>query len=86
MMLNYKNEIFDHKDELYDCRNESKQNMIVLKDNECEYITTIGAVYLISILPLRHFEPDLNTHNSKPDLHTYYLPKFQKSRGKQSFD
>ena len=85
--LDYKNEIIDHRDELLNCINKKKKHdyFSIFGENEREYITAIGAVFLTSTLPLRHSEPDLNTHNSKPNLYAYYPPKFQKSKGKKGF-
>ena len=48
--LNHQNEILDRKDKLYDCKDELKQNMIVLEENKCEYVTPIEVVCLISII------------------------------------
>ena len=93
--LDHKNEIIDRKDELHnrrdellDCMNEIKikhDYFSIFGENERKYVTAIGGVCLTSTLPLRHSEPDLNTHNSKPDLHDDHPPKFQKSSGGQGF-
>ena len=93
--LNHKNEIIDRKDELHnrrdellDCINEIKikhDYFLIFGENERKYVIAIEAMCLTSTLSLRHSEPILNTSNSKPDLHAYHPPKFQKSRGGQGF-
>ena len=83
--LDHKNELIDRRDELLYYMNEIKikhDYFWIFREDEREYITVIGAVSLTSTLPLRHSEFDLNTHNSKLDLHAYYPPNFQTSRGK----
>ena len=87
LALNYNNKIIDHKDELhnyrdelFNCINEIKikhDYFLIFRENEREYIIAIGVVCLTLLLPLKYSEPNLNTHNSKPDLHAYHPPKFQ---------
>ena len=48
VVLDNKNTILHHKIELYDRRDELKQNMIVSEENEFQYVTTTRAVCLTS--------------------------------------
>lgn len=56
------------------------------EQNEVEYKTDIGVVYLTFIFPLYYSKLDLNIPNFEQDLYTNYLAKFQKSKGEQSFN
>ena len=84
VVLNHKNEMINCRDELHNYRDELLNYMneikikhdyfSILEENEREYVTTIGAICLTSILPFKYFELILTL--SKPNLNTYHPSKF----------